>query len=439
MKKSLHLGQLFRIFAFTFFFVVLTGCTTNYNSLKKNNDDSVELIIGSEKQVMRAILDAINRKFPYGNVQTLQSPEKGYTWFVKPLLDQTNFKLTLQKRSGHGRDSSQITGWTYDISTYGTQGLVEARYVSPLVAEIDNILKERRINLTKVTDVSYIQEEISENDQKEPEKIIQSSSQPQFNDDLEVLVRKKSKQKKNPNLFVFSVGISDYSDVPSVPFANRSAIQFAEMAISALGANPENVITLTDKQATSGRIRGRLRTLLNRLDSKDQLIVYFAGHGVPSKDGKAAYLLAQDGGPGSYEESDFELGSLYEQIARSHAGEASIFIDACFSGRSAKDTMLFDGVAPISIAKKRQIDQNGRVSIITAGKGDQFANQYKTRGHRLFGYHLMKTLLDDASPTKSYDLYLKVREKVLAESRRLGPEFEQEPELLGNPNINFLR
>lgn len=430
--------KLEKIFAAFIFSIFLFGCTTNYNSLKKNGDESVELIVGSEREVMRAVLDAINRKFPYGNVQPLPQPEKGYTWFVRPLLDQTNFKLTLRKRGGFGPDSSEIVGWTYDIVTYGTQGLVDARYVSPLVSEIDSSIKERRIKTTKVTNVFYVSDDVAENSKPIEVNSNIDISNSQFSDDLESLIKNKSNSKKNPNLFVFSVGISSYGDVPPVPFADRSASRFSELAITALGANSENVVTLIDRQATSGRIRGRLRTLLNRLGSKDHLVIYFAGHGVPSKDGKGAYILAQDGGPGSFEESDFELGALYDQIARSNVGTANIFIDACFSGRASKDTMLFEGVAPISVAKKRTIDDVGRISIITAGKGEQFANQYKSRGHRLFGYHLIKALLDSSS-TKSVDLHSRVREKVLADSRRLGPEFEQEPELLGNPSVNIFR
>ena len=269
------------------------------------------------------------------------------------------------------------------------------------------------------------------------ENPVSAQKKTSFNDDLFDLVSHKKSVKTNPDLYVISVGISKYSDVPDVPFADRSGQQFSELAITVLGAKRENVITLINTQATAGRLRGRLRTLLNRLEPKDQLIIYFAGHGVPSKDGKSAYLLAQDGGPGSFEEIDFELGSLYEQIAKSRVGEANIFIDACFSGRSSKETIVFEGVAPVSAAKKRSIDHIGRISIITAGKGDQFANQNKSSGHRLFGYHLMKTLIDDTSISKASDLYAKVREKVLLDSRRLGPEFEQEPELLGNPNLRI--
>jgi hypothetical protein len=117
----------------------------------------------------------------------------------------------------------------------------------------------------------------------------------QFNDDLPALLSKFPRVKANPNIYVLAVGINDYADVPDVPFADRSARQFAELTQVLMGAQKQNVIVLTDAEATSGRMRGRLRTLLNRLGPQDQLLFYYAGHGVPSRDGTSTYLLAQDG------------------------------------------------------------------------------------------------------------------------------------------------
>ena len=189
---------------------------------------------------------------------------------------------------------------------------------------------------------------------------------------------------------------------------------------------------LTDIQATSGKFRGRLRTLLNRLGPDDQLIFYYAGHGVPGRNGNGAYLLAQDGGPGSYEEPDLNLQQLYSDIASSRVGRATIFVDACFSGRSDKDTIVFSGVAPIVVSPVLRFPGSDRLSILTAGQGHQFSNQSRERGHRLFGYHLIRLLVEGAGKLPMSELHHKLRESVLRDSRLLGPEFEQEPSLYGS-------
>jgi hypothetical protein len=263
-------------------------------------------------------------------------------------------------------------------------------------------------------------------------------SQTTFNDDLPGLISKLPAAKANPRLYVLAIGINDYADVPDVPFADRSAQQFAEISQKLLGAQPQNVIVLTDGQATLGRLLSRLNTLLNRLGPQDQLLFYYAGHGVPSKDGAGAYLLAQDGGPGSYEQPDLQLGQIYSVISKSRVGQAKIFIDACFSGRSGKDSIVFEGVAPIVVKPKQTFPDSDRIAVMTAGRGDQFSNQDKGRGHRLFSYHLMRLILEDGVKLEIGQLHQRLRQRVLEESRRIGPEFEQEPDFQGNGRMALL-
>jgi hypothetical protein len=257
-------------------------------------------------------------------------------------------------------------------------------------------------------------------------------TKPEFEDDLPKLLAKVPASKSNPKLHVLAIGINDYADVPDVPFADRSAQQFAEIAKKLLGAEPQNVIVLTDSQATLGRLLGRLNTLLNRLGPEDQLLFYYAGHGVPAKDGSGAFLLAQDGGSGSYEQLPLQLGHLYKAIAKSKVGQAKIFIDACFSGRSGKDTIVFEGIAPVVPKVDQSFPDSQRLAVVTAGRGDQFSNQDKVRGHRLFSYHLMRLLLEEGPKLEIAQLHKRLRDVVLNESRRIGPEFEQEPDLQGN-------
>lgn len=254
-------------------------------------------------------------------------------------------------------------------------------------------------------------------------------------DDLTPMLARMSVVKPNPRLHVLAVGINDYRDVPDVPFAERSAQLFAGLAKKALGASEENVLLLTDADATSGRLRARINTLLKRLEPKDSLLIYYAGHGVPAQDGKSAYLLAQDGGPGLYEEPDLQLDTLYAQIEKSRVGQVSVFIDACFSGRSGKDSIVFEGVGGITLVPRSSVKPNGKLTVITAGRKDQFSNQDKAHGHRLFGYHLMKALLEGDGKQSISQLHATISQRVVSDSRRIGPEFEQEPELLGNTKI----
>ena len=254
---------------------------------------------------------------------------------------------------------------------------------------------------------------------------------PPVQDDLPRLLDRAGSVRSNPQLHALVIGISDYAEAADVPYAARSAQTFARVLRKALGAQAENIILLTNAEATSGRLRGRLRATLARLGPHDRLVMYYAGHGVPDR--ADSYLLAQDAVPGSYMEPDLRLSALYEQIAASQVGHALVFIDACFSGRADRDTMIFPGIAPARLQPRPGLVVSERISVLSAGGSEEFANQDQTRGHRLFGYHLMRALLDQGGRRLTMaTLHDQVREEVLWASLRLGPEFRQEPELHGN-------
>jgi hypothetical protein len=303
----------------------------------------------------------------------------------------------------------------------------------PILIQLQNEILQRERELTasaaRQAEEKRLRERLAE---------LNRLTQAEFKDDLPMLLGKIPAAKPNPRIHVLAIGINDYADVPDVPFADRSAEQFAKIVEKLLGVQKQNTLVLTNADATSGRLRGRLRTLLNRLGPQDQLLLYYAGHGVPGKDGKSAYLLAQDGGPGSYEEPALRLEQLYADIAKSRVGAAKLFIDACFSGRSGKDSIVFEGIAPILVTPKQSFPDSQRLAVMTAGRGDQFSNQNKDSGHRLFSYHLMRAMLETSPSLEIGSLHNRLRQRVLDDSRRIGPEFEQEPELQGNSKLPLL-
>jgi S1-C subfamily serine protease len=136
--------------------LLMSGCSTTYNSLSQRTDGSSDLIVTTESEILSASFEAITRTFPSANIQTLGAPLKGYAWFHMPMLDRTDFRFMLSKRSGEIPDGTSITGWSYNIVTHGTQGLVEARYVQPLASALNEILKERNISTVAVKKASYV-------------------------------------------------------------------------------------------------------------------------------------------------------------------------------------------------------------------------------------------------------------------------------------------
>ncbi len=363
------------------------------------------------------------KKHGHGSLRSTSSKWTEQYWFEGALKTKDEFFRLKENRPIYSKQ---------DLATFpqiANTKVPESPSLNKLQMEVMQKEREQRDVSARQAEEKRLKDRLAE---------LNRQSQTTFNDDLPGLISKLPSANANTRLHVLVIGINDYADVPDVPFADRSAKQFAEIAQKLLGAQPHNVIVLTDDQATLGRLLSRLKTLLNRLGPQDQFLFYYAGHGVPGKDGAGAYLLAQDGGPGSYEQPDLQLGQIYSVIEKSRVGQASIFIDACFSGRSGKDSIVFEGIAPIVVQPKQNFPDSDRMAVITAGRGDQFSNQEKSTGHRLFSYHLMRLILDGGFRLEIGQLHQRLKQRVLEESRRIGPEFEQEPDLQGNRRMTLL-
>jgi hypothetical protein len=254
---------------------------------------------------------------------------------------------------------------------------------------------------------------------------LKSKTSQAFDDDLLGIVDKLSAIKLDSQKYLFAVGISAYDDVPDVPFADRSAKMVVSVLQKRFGVPAENTYALIDEQATGTKIKGRLAVMLNRVKANDTVYFYYAGHGVPSRDGNQAYLLPRDGGIGSYQDPDFAFSKLLSQLGNSAASRAVVFIDACFSGKANADELVFEGVAPIILSQKEEQFDRNKITIFMAGKGDQFANQYLEKGHRLFSYHLISAIAKRNLNIAMLGEH--ISKQVSDHSRKLGVTYTQEP------------
>ena len=87
------------------------------------------------------------------------------------------------------------------------------------------------------------------------------------------------------NIYAIVIGISDYLEYKDLKYADRDAQFFYEYLTSEIGpfVPKENIILLTNSEATFDNINIQLQILNEKLKIGDELIVYFAGHGDYSK------------------------------------------------------------------------------------------------------------------------------------------------------------
>ena len=119
------------------------------------------------------------------------------------------------------------------------------------------------------------------------------------------------------------------------------------------------------------------------------IIVYYAGHGIPNERNKSAYLLPVDG-IGNDASTGYSLDDLYSELSDFRAKSVVVFLDACFSG-ATRDGKMLTSARGVAI-KAKQNSPKGNMVVLSAAQGDETAYPYKEKGHGIFSYYLMKKL-----------------------------------------------
>jgi len=247
----------------------------------------------------------------------------------------------------------------------------------------------------------------------------------------------KSKQESNKVALI--IGIENYSDIPKVSYANDDAKFFFEYASTALGVSSDNIKMLIDKDATYIEINKILKKWLKSKikPGKTDLIIFYAGHGLASKDNKELYLLPQDADPDLLSISAISRTKLFKEIETLKPKTTTFFFDACYTGSSRDDELIMADARPVRIldAVNENIPEN--FTIFSATKLNQIASGLKGVDHGIFSYYLMKGLEGKADANKDKDItngeliaYLEknVSQKAAERNR------EQNPDLIGDPD-----
>lgn len=211
-----------------------------------------------------------------------------------------------------------------------------------------------------------------------------------FHSDVDVNIPVSSSSR--PDTYVVVIGNENYKYFSDVDYAKRDGSVFAEYCRKTLGVPADNIRERYD--ATLSEIREPLRYLSEKTRMNPgelDIIIYYAGHGVPDVAKGTAHLLPTDAS-GTDFESCLELDALYSMLDEMPAKNVTVFIDACFSGATRGNEMLF---------KERFVEYEvedviakGNTVVFTATSGKQTAMGYDEQRHGFFTYYLLKHLQD---------------------------------------------
>jgi len=194
---------------------------------------------------------------------------------------------------------------------------------------------------------------------------------------------------KNPNTFVLIIANEHYQQVASVPYALNDGNIFKEYCIKTLGVSEKHLHYIPD--ATINHIKAQVNWLANITETWDdpQVIVYYAGHGIPDEASKTAYLLPIDGS-GTDVSTGYKLDDLYTTLGNMPASRITVFMDACFSGSKREEGMLASARG-VALKAKSGVPQ-GNMVVFSAAQGDETAYPNREQQHGLFTYYLLKKL-----------------------------------------------
>jgi uncharacterized protein YgiM (DUF1202 family) len=197
------------------------------------------------------------------------------------------------------------------------------------------------------------------------------------------------------------VGISRYKNVRGLQFADKDALSMYDYLLHQIGVPKENIMLLTNEQATLVNFRRTLGTELRRkAGQRDTALIYFAGHGAPEidltspdDDGLEKYLVLYDSEPEDLYTTGLPMREV-EIIFQRLAPERIIFIaDTCFSGAATGRTFLTASRrAVISDAFLSRLSKGkGRV-VLTASRANQVSQERDDLGHGVFTYYMLEGL-----------------------------------------------
>ena len=90
----------------------------------------------------------------------------------------------------------------------------------------------------------------------------------------------------------------------------------------------------------------------NIKSDQTDVIVFFAGHGLASNDGKNLYLLMQDSDTDLLSRTALSRTELFKLINQYNPKSVKMFFDTCYSGQSRDEKTLLASARPIRIGIK---------------------------------------------------------------------------------------
>lgn len=228
------------------------------------------------------------------------------------------------------------------------------------------------------------------------------------------------------------IAIEDYLLVDDVEGARANAADWDQW-FDARGVPVSRVVVLRDAEAVRESILRQAKQLATEMPAGGTLWVVYIGHGAPSADGQDGVLVGADAQQRAEILYARSVGrkELLTALKGGKQAETVLVLDACFSGKSTRGGALVPGLQPLIPAT---LSAEARVTILTAGAGDEFAGGLPGAGRPAFSYLMLGALNGWREADGDDDGAVTLGEAVAYSRgalRRLVTDHKQTPEILG--------
>ncbi|MHC4472166.1 MAG: caspase family protein [Planctomycetota bacterium] len=251
------------------------------------------------------------------------------------------------------------------------------------------------------------------------------------------------------------VGIGEYKDkeVRAIAHAEEDAIAMKDFLVAKAGYRTDHVYLLTNRTATAWNLKKNLNALAKNVQAEDDLLVYFACHGVAvpdsssgNEDGLEKYLLPHD-----IEVNDVEVGAismkqLEAALDKIECAQVALILDTCFSGGARSVAKGGPGtrnttVTSSFLAKLGRRSGQKHKKIITACKDNELAQDDPGGGHGVFTLCLLEALKsgedkDEDGSLTLHEVFRHLDRRVRKRSSEIGKR--QHPQWIGETSYPFV-
>lgn len=194
--------------------------------------------------------------------------------------------------------------------------------------------------------------------------------------------------RKSEKTFALIIANEDYEMAKNVDMANNDGLAVKEYLTKTFGLTDRQILYYPN--ATYGKMIkaiSNVKSIAKAYDGKINLIVYYAGHGIPDNASKDAYIMPIDA-DGTDPSACYSLRKLYSEIDSMHLSQCVVLLDACFSG-SQRDGDMIVAARGVAIKPKKEMPK-GTTVVFSATSDEETAFSYQEGKHGLFTYFMLK-------------------------------------------------